>query len=208
MQEALNGEAVFVYDTSSAENHKGKTTGRTDNGREVDFVQKMINHILVPLRASANEADIKNTLTVDGYYGNDTRQAIEAIISGGTDPTGSTIVDTNISHHIDEANSLNTFKKLAKDYSGINDADIGKTITKEILVGINRVDTDRHPTNNPDIGIYELYLNDDWDGDGISNYIEVENGIDQLTPNTGYTYPPDSENPSISVERGHIIMGL
>ncbi len=208
LNEVLAGEAVFTYDTTFNENHKGKTIDKTDDKRGLDFVQKMINHIIVPLRTPVTEANIKNTIDVDGYYGDMTKQALEAIINGGADPTGSTLVDTKVSHHSNETGSYNTFRKLAKDYSGLEETDIGKVIDKEILVGLNKTDTDKHPVNNADIGIYELYENDDWDGDGVSNYVEVENGIDPLNANPEYISPANATNPNISVERGTYSNGL
>ena len=132
-----------------------------------------------------------------------------AIMNGGPDPTGTTLVDTKVSHHSDEQNSPNTFKKIVTDYgSGITVSDTGKVIDKEILVGLNKQTTDKHPQNDPDVGIYELYLDaqevqeyqiniEDWDGDGLSNYIEVENGLDPLVKNTDYFPSASSANSTV-----------
>jgi hypothetical protein len=209
LHEVLDGEAVFVHDEVIKENHRGKTTGKTDNERGLDFVQKMINHIIVPLRSTVDKEHQENTLGVDGYYGNKTKVVLEGIINGGDINIGSnstpkiiTLKDTNVSHQLEKQNSPKTIKKLAKDYNGLSETDKGKVIDKEILVGLTRSTLHIHPIDESDIGIYELYLSDDWDGDLISNYVEVENEINPLLKNDSYTTPANSENELVSVERG------
>ena len=185
LEEVLNGEAVFTYDTAVSKTHKGETTGATADQQKLDFVQSMMNHVIVPLRRPAAESNIKNSCLVDGYYGTTTKTALEAIINGTTDPAGTPLWDTFVSHHVNEQNSLNTFAKLAKDYSNLSLTDIGMVIDREILVGLNQTEADISPTNT-DIGLYEMYQADDWDGDGLSNYVEVENSLDPLAFNNNY----------------------
>ena len=181
LDEVLKGEAIFVYDKVFNDDHKGKTTGAANKTREVDFIQKMINHIAAPL-----EGKQSNTISVDGYYGDDTKNALVNILN-----------DTNVNHHMDEENSFNTFNKLVKDYSDLNETDIGHVIDKEILLGVNQSGEDKHPEDHEDIGIYELYICDDWDEDGLSNYVEVENGLNPLLADA-----------MVSVERGTYNNGL
>jgi hypothetical protein len=219
LQQVLDGEAVFVYDYPSETtsnppqipaNHIGKTTGATDGERELDYVQMMIAHILPPLRDPVEEANLESLIDVNGIYGGQTKRAVAAIINGASDAAkikdegasathGQTVIDTAVSHVREGA--AGTFAKLVKDYSGLTAADVGKVIDKEVLVGAEKNAADKHPTSDPDVGIYELYVNDDWDGDGINNYIEVENEIDPITANSGYTDPNNED--MISIERGH-----
>ncbi|MBI5235998.1 MAG: penicillin-insensitive murein endopeptidase, partial [Deltaproteobacteria bacterium] len=200
LKEVLDGTAVFTYDPIiNNENHAGRTTGGANDLCEVDFAQKMLNHVIVPLRTPVSDANIRNTIGVDGYYGERTLNALWAIMAGGVDPVSGaqSITRTNVSHHIDEKGGPNTLKKLASDYSGLgNNATVGteslntndeyKVIDKEILVGLAQSVNDTHPTRldaatgKSDIGLYELYQSDDWDSDGLSNYVEVENGMDPL----------------------------
>ncbi|MDH3976862.1 MAG: hypothetical protein OEV42_21585, partial [Deltaproteobacteria bacterium] len=132
------------------------------------------------------EANLRNTLTVDGCYGNGTMRAIKAIINGTAETFDRTLVDTNVSHQLHKAGHGSTTARLYKEYyvtgTGFTNYHVdqaigmeeGKIIDKELLVGISSK-INNHPTADDDIGILELYQNDDWDGDGISNYIEVEN---------------------------------
>jgi hypothetical protein len=212
LEEVLAGEAVFVHDTTFNENHQGRTTGMNPAEMGFDYVQKMMNHIIVPLRTPVTESNIKNTIDVDGYYGDKTKQAVEALINGGADPTGTTLVDTNVSHHEDSSEGStnpNTLLKLAKDYSGIDgqniEAEYGKVIDKEILVGLDQSGNDIHPTEldengKSDVGIYELYKNNDWDEDGISNYVEVENNTRK--DGTNLTFNP------LEVDTGNQVIAL
>jgi hypothetical protein len=181
----------------------------------MDFMQQMMNHIMVPLRRDVQQINMINTIAVDGCYGGETRDALNLIMNGGPDPilTSSNIIATKVSHHNSESNSPKTFLKLVNDYNGITSTDTGKILDREILVGLNRSTTDKHPTSDPDIGIYELYGNDDWDGDGISNYIEVENSevgnnLNPLIANPEYTTPANANNQYVSVERGVYNNGL
>jgi hypothetical protein len=200
--EAFGGEAVFVYDPQAGENHQGKTTANKDENRGLDFVQKMMNHIIVPLRTPVQKSNQENTIVPDGIYGDQTMQTLQALIEGGTHTIGTKtitlVTGLKINHKLDKPNAPKTFLKLVKDYSGLKETDIGKVIDREVLVGLRNTVAlndddpakDKHPVNDDDIGIYELYECDDWDGDGISNYIEVansgDNGInfDPLTPET------------------------
>jgi len=199
LQEVLEGKAVFTYDTQTGENHKGKTTANADEYRELDYVQMMINHIMPPLMVPVNEANLRNTLWVDGVYGGNTKKAIEVLITGGPmtfmddqNNQFTITLDTGlmIQHRIGESSGQyapRTLEKLAADYSGSDLlAAPGKVIDKDILVGLNKSSADHHPKNHNDIGILELYENDDWDGDGLSNYVEVENGIDPLVFSDNY----------------------
>jgi hypothetical protein len=190
LKEVLDGTAVFVYDTATGDNHKGKTTSNAHKNCELDYVQMMINHIIPPLATPVKEENLRNTLWVDGVYGDNTKKAIEVLTTGG----GMTFTDNNnrqftitlvddlkIRHRVAETdvNAPNILKKLARDYSGLDQNNLteerGKVIDKDVLVGLNKSYADHHPIDHDDVGILELYENDDWDGDGISNYIEVEN---------------------------------
>jgi hypothetical protein len=197
LAEVLRGEAVLTCDPQTGENHQGKTTANNDQNRGLDYVQKMINHIIVPLRTSVRKENQENTITPDGIYGDQTVQALQALIEGGIQTIGDKciilVTGMNINHKTEKANAPKTFLKLVKDYSGLKETDIGKVIDQEVLVGLvntlalqeNDAAKDKHPINNDDIGIYELYDCDDWDGDGISNYIEVESSGDN-----GITFNP------------------
>jgi len=187
LAEAFGGEAVFIYDPETAENHKGKTPANNDENRGFDFVQKLMNHIIVPLRTPVQKGNQENTITPDGIYGDQTVQALQALIEGGTHTIGSKTVTLvtglKINHKSDKPNAPKTFLKLVKDYSALKETDIGKVVDREVLVGLrntvslndNNPAKDKHPVDDDDIGIYELYECDDWDEDGIGNYIEVAN---------------------------------
>ncbi|MGD9162360.1 MAG: hypothetical protein PVG39_28380, partial [Desulfobacteraceae bacterium] len=192
LKEVLDGQAIFAIDVDSngavktGDNHKGQTTGNTPETQEFDYVLKMINHIVPILRTPVSETNQENTLSNYGYYGSWTENVINALLTGGNSvnigsdasPKNVDLVENiKISHQLNESGSINTLSKLVKDYSGLTDVnmDRGKVIDQEILVGLSYNENEKHPVNDSDIGIYELYENDDWDGDGVSNYLEVEN---------------------------------
>ena len=192
LQQVLDGTAVYTYVATEpcAARNKGNTTGATPDTQGFDFVQMMINHILPPLRIPVDERNLENLLEVDGCYAGQTERALKAIINGSDDAAsirgngytttgGATVLSTKVAHNrivSDDRYWYGTFTKLKAYYAGLTNDDFGKVIDKELLVGFNQdLNTDKHPLNNADVGIYELYQNDDWDGDGVSNFIEVEN---------------------------------
>ncbi len=241
LQEVLDGKAVFTHekytkDSDNAdlpksegeiEKHKSKTEGKEPKDQSLDFVQKMLNHILVPLRKDASDDTIKkthqiNTINVEGLYNDDTLRSIKAIINGIEEPEAEKvpylnkdifnekIVNTTVEYHKNRDDGLkSTFERVAREYDLYDEEtetielDEGRIIDKELLLGIDEPDEDQvHVHKKPsddDIGIYELYNCNDWDGDGISNYIEVENELNPLLEDPGYT-DPDSH--LFSVERG------
>jgi len=146
LAEVLAGEAVFVYDESTAENHIGKTPNTvTDDGKKkFDFVQELLNQV-VPRKRSVGDANY-TLIDENGQFNNVTVNALELFKQHFK-------VDNDA---INE--SKNSFNKLKKDY-GFTDQNM--IIDKETLVGVYQRDTDVliNETTTGDTGLNELYDN-------------------------------------------------
>ncbi|MDH3976772.1 MAG: Ig-like domain-containing protein, partial [Deltaproteobacteria bacterium] len=213
LQEVLDGTAVYTYEKYGAKDlvadelHKSKTTGGEPNERGFDSVQMMMNHIIPPLEEVVSKENQRSSITPDGLYGNNTVTVLKAIMNGTATGFDRALVNTQVSHQDSRDGYISTFEKINKEYNwynyvlSANELDEGKVIDKEILIGLDSDDAEiRHPLTDEDIGIYELYMDDDWDDDSINNYIEVENELYPLYPDSGYT---NSESSVFSVERGN-----
>ncbi|MDH3976755.1 MAG: Ig-like domain-containing protein, partial [Deltaproteobacteria bacterium] len=187
LQEVLDGTAVYTFEKYGTNDlplddlHKGKTTGNEPKEQGFDYVQMMLNYIIPPLKTPVREANLKDSLNISGWYGGQAFRTIKAIINTTADGFDGTLVDSKISHRHDQAGYKSSFEKINKEYNyydytlKANTLDEAKVIDKELLVGFDLHTSEIHPINDEDIGIYELFQNEDWDRDGISNFVEVEN---------------------------------
>jgi len=144
LAEVLAGEAVFVYDESTAENHIGKTpnTVTEDGKKKFDFVQELLNQV-VPRKRSVGDANY-TLIDENGQFNNVTENALE-------------LFKDHFKVDNDAINGgKNTFNKLKKDY-GITEKD--KIIDKETLVGVTKTEADVliNASTAGDTGLYELY---------------------------------------------------
>jgi len=156
--EVLEGEAVFVYDRTFAENHRGKTVSTVtgDDKKKIDFVQEMLNQVIPRKRSAVDYVLIGE----DGYYGDETADAISKFKSS-----------FNIEVNTGLDNLTDIYRKLMKDYGleGREAEYLDRIIDKQVLVGkVER--TDRAGTvmkdelingtgTASDTGLYELYAN-------------------------------------------------
>jgi hypothetical protein len=148
LEEVLNGEAVFVYDESTAENHVGKTESivTEDGQRRFDFVQELLNQV-VSRKRSVGDANY-TLIDESGVFNSATKAAIE-------------LFKQHFNVNNDTINeSKNSFNKLKKDY-GLTEKD--KIVDKETLVGVTKSDADvlinGTSGSSGDAGLYELYEN-------------------------------------------------
>ena len=160
--EVLSGEAVFVHDENTADNHAGKTeAGVTgDNDKKLDFVQELLNQVVPRKRNIYNPADpgVSYTYTLteeDGNYNSYTYNGlidfkfnfnlnVNTVVGPYTQgPDGIGLYSSNKA----EDDTSITFRRLMKDYGkkqvgdkwlidgANNDKWLHKIIDKETLVG-------------------------------------------------------------------------
>lgn len=153
LKEVIDGKAVFVWDMSNADDHKGVTDeGITkDDDRKVDFVQELFNQV-VPRKRSVGDANY-NLMAEDGIFNDRVVVAIE-----------------RFKEHFRVSNTTteSDFRKLMKDYGkpeAEHDIWQNRFIDKMILVGKNHMkEHNTINTRNGDIitgdtGLFELYDN-------------------------------------------------
>ncbi|MCK5685498.1 hypothetical protein KAJ27_15310, partial [bacterium] len=150
LSEVINGEAVFVYDTTDDEKHKGITTdwSVSEESREFDFVQELLNQV-IPRKRGTNYT----LLTENGIYNTVTKDAVGIL------------KDKFKIDNIGKKGIKSDFKKLMTDYN-IEDSEIetwhNKIIDKKILAGDTYSSTDNRINTSPtegDTGLFELYMN-------------------------------------------------
>ena len=145
LKEVLDGEAVFIYDTSDDEHNIGHTENRSvdDNAKkEFDVVQELFNQV-VPRNRKVGDGNY-DLMDENGIFDLKVKNALELFKDH---------------FKVDNTTGGSDFKKLEKDYSSVDSSWANQIIGKKILMGNKAGDNQINGSTEDDTGLYELYEN-------------------------------------------------